>query len=68
MTKQQPSIVIEKLGTHLMSITNNHSGEVKLKWDWDVLLQEVVDATTKSRDLVAETETKVKRTRKKKTT
>jgi len=45
MAKQQPSIVIDKLGTHLLRVTNNHTGQVDLKWDWDKLLEEVRAAT-----------------------
>ena len=113
MAKQQPSIVIDKLGTHLLRVTNNHTGQVDLKWDWDKLLEEVQAATSidvtidaevvkglkkkginvkkevtqalakeglnadinvkpakkaAKRDLVKETETKVTKTRAKKTT
>lgn len=75
MAKQEPSIVIDKLGTHLMRVTNNHTGEITLKWDWDKLLAEVsaIGLPTekvvgkvekvKKKDLVKETEAKVKKTR-----
>ena len=45
MAKQEPSIVIDKLGTHLLQVTNNHTGQVSLKWNWDALLREVQVAT-----------------------
>jgi hypothetical protein len=45
MAKQQPSIVIDRLGTHLFQVTNNHTGQVNLKWDWNALLKEVQIAT-----------------------
>lgn len=61
MKKQKPDLVITK-GKHLHKCVNTHSGEVKLIWDWDALLKEVQEATS----LVAVTEVKVKRTRKKK--
>ena len=61
MAKQKPDVVITK-GKHTLITTNNHTGEVSIKWDWDKLLEEVKEAT----GLIKVTETKVKRTRKKK--
>lgn len=61
MAKQKPDVVITK-GKHTLITTNNHTGEVSIEWDWDKLLKEVREAT----DLIKVTETKVKRTRKKK--
>lgn len=53
-------------GSHLI-VTHNNDGSVDMKWNWDKLLEEVQVATAvKSRDLVAETEVKVKKTRSKK--
>lgn len=81
MKRQTPSIVIDRLGTHLNRITNNHTGQVTLSWDWDRLLAEVRAATSGTpakvkaapkkptaakKDLVKETETKVAKTRVKK--
>ena len=59
-TKPQPDIVIEKLGTHLMKVTNNHTGTSTLRWNWDALLEEVRSAT----GIVNITEVKVTKTRK----
>lgn len=54
-------------GNHL-TVTTYPDGRVNLKWDWDALTKDVVAATFgKGRDLVAETEIKVRKTRKKKT-
>ena len=61
MTKKQPDLRIHRLGTHLFNVTRK-DGSAFLKWDWDALLKEVQEATS----LVAVTEAKVKRTRKKK--
>lgn len=61
MTKQKPDLIIDKLGTHLFRCTHK-DGRQSLKWDWDTLLKQVQEATS----LVAVTEAKVKRTRKKK--
>lgn len=64
---QMPDIVIEK-GNHTFITTNNHTGEKSVKWDWDKLLEEVQAATAGvgTKDIVAETEKKVRKTRKKK--
>ena len=61
MVKKKPDIVITK-GKHTVITKNNHTGEVSIKWDWNKLLEEIKEAT----NLVKVTETKVKRTRKKK--
>lgn len=61
MKKPHPDLKITR-GNHLSTCVNSHTGEVKLIWDWDALLKEVQEATS----LVAVTEAKVKRTRKKK--
>lgn len=61
MIRKKPDIVITK-GKHTLITTNSHTGEVSIKWDWDKLLEEVREAT----NLVKVTETKIKRTRKKK--
>lgn len=58
--KPRPDIVIEKLGTHLMKVTNNHTGTSTLRWNWDALLDEVRAAT----NIVIVTEAKVAKTRK----
>lgn len=70
---QAPSIVIDKLGTHLFRVTNNVTNEVSLKWHWPSLEAEVNVAcaeylakqSTKSakKDIVKETEVKVTKTR-----
>lgn len=61
MTKKpQPDVVIEKLGTHLLKVTNNHTGNSTLKWNWDALLEEVRAAT----GIINVTEAKVAKTRK----
>ena len=53
-------------GKHL-SVTTNKDGKVKLVWDWDALVKEVVAATSGiKQDIVKVTEEKVKKTRKKK--
>lgn len=58
--KPHPDIVIEKLGTHLLKVTDNHTKTSTLKWNWDVLLEEVRAAT----GIVSVTEAKVAKTRK----
>lgn len=71
MTAQTPSIVIDKLGTHLLRVTNNHTGAVTLKWHWDTLLEEVQASCAAfergekpvTKDLVKETEAKVTKSR-----
>lgn len=53
-------------GNHL-SVTTNKDGKVKLVWNWDALVKEVVAATGGNKqDIVKVTEEKVKKTRKKK--
>ena len=60
MTKKpQPDLVIDKLGTHLFRCTYK-DGSQSLKWNWDVLLKEVQEAT----NIVNVTEAKVAKTRK----
>ena len=59
MTKQKPDVVITK-GKHTLVTTNNHTGEVSIKCDWDKLLEEVREAT----GLIKVTEVKVTKTRK----
>jgi hypothetical protein len=76
MTNMTPSIVIDKLGTHLLQVTNNHTGEVKLKWHWETLEHEVKAAMlayeskqekkAAKKDIVKETEKKVTKSRAKK--
>lgn len=61
--KPKPDLEIIKLGTHLLKVVNNHTGEESLKWNWDVLLEEVKQAT----GIVSVTEAKVTKTRKPKT-
>lgn len=61
MKTQKSDIVIDRLGTHLFKITRK-DGTNSLSWDWNKLLEEVREATS----LLKVTETKVKRTRKKK--
>lgn len=78
MAKQQPDLVIDRLGTHLFRVTRKN-GSVSFKWDWDKLLAEVQSATSGAlvkagtkkkavakKDLVKETETKVAVSRTKK--
>lgn len=67
MTKQQPDLRIDRLGTHLFQVTRK-DGSNFLKWDWDKLLEEVQVATTtvSKKNLVKETETKVIKSRAKK--
>ncbi|MFZ9646004.1 MAG: hypothetical protein ACO29M_04915 [Fluviibacter sp.] len=61
--KKKEAVVQDVKGSHL---TVHADGT--LAWDWDALLKEVQAATAgKGRDLIAETETKVKRSRSKKT-
>ena len=62
---KQPDIVIDKLGTHLFRVTRKN-GTSYLGWYWDVLLAEVQAATSSTIDLVAATEAKLKKSRKKK--
>lgn len=72
----QLSISIEKLGTHLLQVTNHHSGESTLKWDWDTLEHEVKAAIlayeskqekkAAKKNIIVETEKKVTKTRAKK--
>lgn len=53
-------------GSHLV-VTNNEDGTVNMQWNWDKLLEEVQAAcATISTDIVEATETKVKKTRAKK--
>lgn len=59
--KPKPDMVITQ-GTHLTKCVYTGNGAVKLIWDWDKLLEEVKAAT----GLVNLTETRVKKTRKKK--
>lgn len=59
MPRKKKEVVLEDVqGNHLIVRADG-----SLVWDWDALLKEVREATT----LVSVTETKVKRTRKKKT-
>lgn len=70
MAKQTPDLVINR-GTHLTTCLNTCTGEFKLAWDWDKLLEEVQAATSgkvvAKKNLVKETESKVTKTRTKKT-
>lgn len=53
-------------GSHL-SVTYNEDGTVDMKWNWDQLLIEVQEAiATVSPNIIEATETKVKKTRAKK--
>jgi len=53
-------------GNHL-TVTQNKDGTVSMKWDWDKLLEEVRAAcATVKINLIEATETKVKKTRAKK--
>ena len=63
MVKKTIEVAFEKLGTHLTKVTNNVTGATILMWDWDALLKEVQEATG---NIVAVTEAKLKKTRKKK--
>lgn len=65
MAKQQPDIVIDRLGTHLFKVTRK-DGTSRLSWDWDKLLEEVAAISAPKKNLVAETEIKVAKTRAKK--
>jgi hypothetical protein len=73
MTKPVPDIVIDRLGTHLFRVTRK-DGTSWLRWDWDRLLEEVRAATSivieqkpSKKNIVAETEEKVAKSRAKKT-
>ena len=74
MTKPIPDLTINRLGTHLFQVTRK-DGTSWLKWDWDQLLAEVIDATSgvvieekaAKKNLVKETEKKVTKSRAKKT-
>ena len=77
MTKEQPDIRIDRLGTHLFNVTRK-DGSSFLKWHWESLEAEVKVAIanyeskkvhkTSKIDLVKETEAKVTKTRAKKAT
>lgn len=45
MAKQKPDIVLERMGSHLIKVTNNNTGATTFMWDWDKLLDEVKEAT-----------------------
>lgn len=57
-------------GNHL-TVTNNKDGSVSLVWDWDALVKEVQEAINNYKpenvikDIITETEIKVKKTRSK---
>lgn len=60
------TVIGETSGNHL-KVTHYSNGTAKMKWNWKVLLEEVRAATADVKhDLVAVTEEKVKKTRKKK--
>lgn len=75
--KQKPDLTIIKLGNHLFEVTRK-DGSSFLKWDWDVLQDDVnkaminhlLDKTlvevNKLDSLVTKTETILKKSRKKK--
>jgi hypothetical protein len=80
MTKNeytQLSISIEKLGTHLLQVTNHYTGKSTLKWNWEALEQEVKSAIlayesklekkSAKKNIIVETEKKVTKSRAKKT-
>jgi len=54
------------LKNHHLTISVAEDGSVNLKWDWDALLNEVIEATAIKKSLIKETEKKVTKTRKKK--
>jgi hypothetical protein len=76
MTNMTHSIVIDKLGTHLLQVTNNHTGEVTLKWHWETLEHEVkaailayeskLEKKAAKKNIIVETEKKVAKSRAKK--
>ena len=43
-TKEKPDLSIIRLGTHLFRI-DRKDGTSFLKWDWDVLEKEIIEAT-----------------------
>lgn len=53
-------------GSHL-TVTTHPDGKTELEWDWEALQRDVKEAIASvSKDIVAVTEEKVKKTRKKK--
>lgn len=66
-SKNKPKIT---KGSHL-TVTTWPDGHTELEWDWDALCRDVQQAIASvnipKRDLIAETEVKVKKTRAKKT-
>lgn len=58
-TKEKPDLSITRLGTHLFRV-DRKNGTSFLKWDWDVLEKEIVEATK----LTTPTKTPKKRTKK----
>ena len=61
--KTKPSVV---KGNHL-TVTTDENGRTSLEWDWEALRKEVEEAIASvNKDLVKETEAKVKKSRAKK--
>lgn len=68
-TKSKNELKVVK-GSHL-TVTTHPDGRTELEWDWDALCRDVQQAIASvsqpKRDLISETEAKVKKTRAKKT-
>jgi hypothetical protein len=47
IVKQKVKYPIVTKGTHL-TVTKRKNGKIELKWDWDQLLKEVEEATSKA--------------------
>ena len=64
-TKKAATEAVVTKGSHL-TVTTHPDGKTELEWDWEALQRDVKEAIASvSKDIVAVTEEKVKKTRKK---